>query len=136
MERQVLEGCCLCGKVRYEYTGDITEIAMCHCAQCRRAQGSAFAINCPVDSRKLSFTGLEHIREYQSAENKTRAFCRHCGSPLYSERSDLPGIKRLRLGAIESGVACENRYHIHTASKASWYEINDEFPQYDEGKDA
>lgn len=136
MNRQVLKGRCLCGRVRYEYAGDITEIAMCHCTQCRRAQGSAFATNCPVDSQKLSFTGQEYIREYQSAEKKTRAFCQHCGSPLYSARSDLPGIKRLRLGAIESGICCENRYHIHTSSKASWYAINDAYPQYDKGKDA
>ena len=71
----MIKGGCLCGKVRYEYSGDIEEIAMCHCSQCRQAQGGAFATNSPVDSSKLRFSGQEFIKEFESNENKVRAFC-------------------------------------------------------------
>jgi len=37
----MINGRCLCGKVSYQYQGEIEEIALCHCSQCRKAQGSA-----------------------------------------------------------------------------------------------
>ncbi|ASJ76216.1 GFA family protein [Granulosicoccus antarcticus] len=132
----MITGGCLCGKVRYEYEGDITEIALCHCSQCRQAQGSAFATNSPVDARKMRFSGQEYLTEFECNQNKVRAFCQCCGSPLYSLRKDIPNIMRLRLGTVESSLSCENRYHIFTASKAAWEVITDDYPQYETRKDA
>lgn len=130
----MIKGSCLCGKVSYEYAGTIDEIAMCHCSQCRQAQGGAFATNSPVDAHKLSFSGEEFINEFESNDNKVRAFCRQCGSPLYSARKDLPDIKRLRVGTITTSFTCEDKYHIFSASKASWHSINDNYVQYDAHK--
>lgn len=130
----MIKGGCLCGKVRYEYDGDISEIAMCHCSQCRQAQGGSFATNSPVDADKLQISGKEYIKEFESNENKVRAFCSNCGSPLYSARKDLPSIKRLRLGSVETTFTCENKYHIFSASKAPWYAIADGYPQFEEHK--
>jgi len=50
-ENDMIEGSCLCGKVRFVYNGDIKEIVMCHCSQCRKAQGGAFVTNSPIDAR-------------------------------------------------------------------------------------
>jgi hypothetical protein len=130
----MIKGSCLCGKVRYEYDGDINEIAMCHCSQCRHAQGGAFATNSPIDAEKLKFTGSEFIKEFESNDNKVRAFCQNCGSPLYSAKRDLPNTKRLRVGTIETAFDCENKYHIFSASKASWHTIIDNYPQFVEYK--
>jgi hypothetical protein len=44
----MLKGSCLCGQVRYEYDGEITEISICHCQQCRKAQGAAHAVVSPI----------------------------------------------------------------------------------------
>ncbi len=129
----MIKGSCLCGKVSYTYQGDIQEIAQCHCSQCRKAQGGAFATNSPVDAKNLTFTGTEFIKEFQSNEVKVRAFCSNCGSPLYSARSDLPQVKRLRMGTIESDFTCENKYHIYADSKAPWHNITDQDPQFKEG---
>lgn len=132
----MIEGSCLCGKVRYTYEGEIAEIAMCHCSQCRKAQGSAFATNSPVEDDKLSFTGIEYIKEFQSSESKVRAFCSNCGSPLYSAKQALPNVKRLRIGTVDSAFVCENKYHIYSTSKAKWHSISDNFTQYAKNKNA
>ncbi|MEM7258377.1 MAG: GFA family protein [Pseudomonadota bacterium] len=130
----MIKGSCLCGRVTYEYRGNIEEIALCHCSQCRKAQGGAFATNSPVDATRLIFQGQENIREYHSSDNKVRAFCEHCGSALYSAKTDLPGIKRLRLGTVTSTFSCDNKYHIWADSKASGHEITDQYPAYSEAK--
>jgi len=129
----MIKGSCLCGKVSYTYQGDIQEIALCHCSQCRKAQGGAFATNSPVETKNLTFSGSEFIKEFQSNHIKVRAFCSNCGSPLYSARSDLPQVKRLRMGTVETEFTCENKYHIYADSKASWHDITDHYPQFTEG---
>lgn len=48
----MIEGSCLCGGICYEYDGEIEEISVCHCSQCRKAQGSAFAAVSPIDSAR------------------------------------------------------------------------------------
>ncbi len=129
----MMEGGCLCGKVRYEYDAKITEVAMCHCSQCRKAQGGAFATNSPIDTGKFRIiSGTEQIKEYQSNEEKVRAFCTNCGSPLYSALKTLPNIKRLRLGTLDTSFTCSTKYHIYTASKAAWDDITDAHPQHKE----
>ena len=131
----MIKGSCLCGKVSYEFDGVIEEIAMCHCSLCRKAQGGAFATNSPVDARKLSFTGQEFISEFLEEEKKKiRAFCKNCGSPLYSMQTEMPEIKRLRMGTIETEFSCENKYHIFSTSKASWHSISDDYPQFEKAK--
>lgn len=131
----MITGGCLCGGVRYEYDGEITEISMCHCSMCRKAQGSAYVAISPVETARLRITrGQELLKEYRAVPHKARVFCANCGSPLYSARDDLPGVRRLRLGTVETPFTCRNAYHIHVASKAAWETIADGLPQYAEGK--
>lgn len=127
----MIEGSCLCGEIRYEYDGEIEEISICHCSQCRKAQGSAFAANSPIAAARFRLlAGAELLREYRSSPDKLRAFCANCGSPIYSARDDRPGVKRLRLGTVETPFVCGDIFHIHTASKASWLDIADAYPQH------
>jgi hypothetical protein len=129
-------GKCLCGKIKYEYAGEINEVSMCHCSQCRKAQGSAFAAVSPIESDKFKITeGEEYLKAFRSrGENKIRVFCSECGSPIYSARDDLPGVKRLRLGTLDTPVNTNNKYHIFIGSKADWFDLEDKHPKYDKRK--
>ncbi len=127
----MLKGRCLCGGVRYEYTGTIDEISMCHCAQCRQAQGSAFVAVAPIERSKFKLTqGSELLKSFRSNPIKQRVFCGECGSALYSARDDLPAVIRLRLGSVETPFECANSYHIFVDDKASWYALTDDLPKY------
>jgi len=131
----MITGGCLCGGIRYEYDGDISELSMCHCSQCRKAQGSAYVAVSPVDAARFRLTsGRGLLREYRATPDKARVFCVNCGSPLYSARDDLPDVIRLRLGTVETPFTCANAYHIHVESRASWEVIADDLPRYPAGK--
>jgi len=126
----VLEGSCLCGGVRYQYRGEVNEISMCHCTQCQKAQGSAFAAVAPIESARFTLlAGAGLLREYRATPLKARVFCGRCGSPLYSARDDLPGVLRLRLGTLDTPVTCAHRHHKFTRAKAPWFDIADGLPQ-------
>ena len=41
----MITGGCMCGACRYEAAGDMLWAAYCHCRDCQRATGSAFAMH-------------------------------------------------------------------------------------------
>ena len=126
-----LEGSCLCGAVRYRYHGALGPIAMCHCGQCRKAQGTAFATNSPIDIAAFELiAGNARLREFASSPGKLRAFCGDCGSPIYSRREDLPGVLRLRIGTLETPIDARPSHHIYAGSRAEREVIDDGLPQY------
>ena len=129
----MIHGSCLCGAVKYEFDGDLGPIVCCHCSMCRKAQGTAFATNAPVEVAKFRITqGEPVLRAYSSSPGKWRCFCSTCGSPLFSKRDSHPGVIRLRVGTLDTRITARPTAHIHVASKAEWFEILDGLPQYPE----
>src|SRR5690606_15260125 len=98
-------GQCLCGGVRFSIAGELEAVQICHCQQCRRAQGTPFASNVPVSTAKLSLQGAALLSAYESSPGKQRVFCTRCGSPVYSRRTDLPEVVRIRAGLINEPLA-------------------------------
>jgi hypothetical protein len=130
----MLEGGCLCGGIRFQITGKLGPAGYCHCKQCQRASGSAFAANAPARTRYFQLTsGADLVSEYESSAGKFRAFCRRCGSPIYSRRDSEPDLRRIRLGTLDSDPERRPLAHVWVGAKAPWYPIEDGLPQYPEG---
>ncbi|MBZ0104988.1 MAG: GFA family protein [Sulfuricella denitrificans] len=124
-------GGCLCGAIRFEIEGRIGSIVYCHCSQCRKAQGSAFATNGIV--RTIDFrlcSGQDKLTAYESTPGQTKFFCKVCGSPIMSRTDSQPEQVRVRLGTIESDIEERPMAHIFATSKANWEEITGMLPQY------
>ena len=127
------KGACMCGGVQFEIHGKISDIVYCHCSQCRKAQGSAFATNGVVKKTDFRFlSGEQLLAGYESSPGKTKYFCRQCGSPIFSKNSSLPQLLRIRLGTIDGELDVRPGCHIFVGSKANWHAINDDLPQYPE----
>jgi hypothetical protein len=128
----MLEGSCLCGAVRYEIEGGLGPIVCCHCGMCRKAQGTAFATNAPVPASRFRIVaGAGVLRSYRSSPHKERVFCGTCGSPILSRR-DGSDVVRVRVGTIDTPFDDRPTAHVHVASKAPWWEIEDELPRHRE----
>lgn len=125
-------GHCLCGGVRFRIDAELAPIQLCHCAQCRRAQGSAFAANIPVPAAAFHLlAGEELLTAYASSPGKQRVFCSRCGSPVYSRRDARPDVLRVRAGLLDEPLATRPGLHIHVASQAGWWTIADALPRHD-----
>ena len=132
MTENAYQGSCLCGKVSFEITGEIKSIIMCHCSQCRAAQGSAFATNGIVDAGQFTFiSGEDELTGYETSPGKKRYFCKHCGSPILSRKQSIPGKIRIRIGTISSDISERPTAHIFASSKANWEQIEDDLPQFE-----
>jgi hypothetical protein len=131
----MIQGCCLCGGVQYRYDGHLKDLVICHCDMCKRAQGTPFATNAPIERALFRIvTGEDLLRNYASSPLKQRVFCSNCGSPIYSQRSDLLEIIRLRVGTVTSGLIPEPTSQIFCNSAASWFTPKIDCPQYPERK--
>lgn len=130
-------GHCQCGGVRFQIKGELEPIQICHCSQCRRAQGTPFASNIPVSESAFTLLGgVELLKSFESSPGKHRVFCCHCGSPLYSTKDTLPGVLRIRAGLLNEPLATRPGAHIYVGSKANWWSINDDLPQFETGLQA
>jgi len=125
---------CLCGGIRFEIKGELESIQICHCVQCRKAQGSAFVTNVPVKEANFNIvTGTDLLTCFESSPGKKRCFCKVCGSPIYSKTEKLQGVVRLRAGLIDGDLRTKPFAHFHVVSKVNWLDICDDFPQFTEG---
>ncbi len=124
-------GSCLCNGIRFEIDGELAPIQVCHCQQCRKAQGAPFASNIPVSVSSFRLlAGTDLLHEFESSPGKKRVFCGRCGSPIYSQRDTLPMVIRIRAGLIDGKLGTKPEAHFFVDSKADWWEISDDLPKF------
>jgi hypothetical protein len=126
-----LVGRCECGSVEYRIPDEFVYSMNCHCSRCRAATGSAFKPLAGIQREKLELTrgpsGLLVVGEEDA--NDTR--CAACGSLLYSVVRDGAYV-HVALGSLVDTPTIRPTHHIFVGSKAPWFEITDDLPQFDE----
>ena len=128
----MITGRCECGKVTYQVDGEIHDYSHCHCSQCRRLHGAAFASFGGVARRDFSYlTGESEVKSYASSHDHDRRFCGHCGSNILVALLDEPDDFYLSMGSIDGDPKLPGEYHIFVGSRAPWYKANDDAPKYD-----
>ena len=128
----MIEGHCECGRVRYEVDGDINDFSHCHCSQCRRLHGAAFATFAGISSDQFRYvSGESDTSAYASSDNHSRVFCLQCGSNILAALDEEPDALYLSMSTIEGDPPRPAGYHIYVGSKAPWHEISDNLKQYD-----
>lgn len=126
-------GSCLCGGIHYEIHGEIGEIIECHCQRCRKANGTAFATNAPIQKADFKIVKGENLlKKFASTATTQRCFCSECGSPIMSIKTETPDTYRLRIGTLDTPLEHKPSMHIFVAHKAEWDIICDDLPQYAE----
>lgn len=128
-------GSCLCGNIKYEVDGELSDFGHCHCRSCRKASGSAFGANAGVERTAFRLlSGADSLREFESSSGKLRAFCARCGSPIYAYLTKSPEMLRIRLGSLDTPFASRGRAHTFVSDKADWEDIEafSSLPQFPE----
>jgi hypothetical protein len=126
-----LAGRCECGTVRYQVADAFLYAANCHCSRCRAATGSAFKPFAGIEREQLDVTqGADELLVVGEEElNDTR--CAGCGSLLFSIVRDGKYV-HVALGSLVDTPSIRPQGHIFVGSKAPWFEITDDLPQFEE----
>ena len=128
----MIEGGCLCGRVKYQASGEIIDMSHCHCSMCRKLHGAAFVTFAGVPRAGFSWkTGEDQLRTYASSDAIDRIFCSNCGSQLVAYYDPEPALLYLTMGTVDGNPDHPPDYHQFAGSRAPWHEITDDKPAYE-----
>ena len=118
-------GGCLCGAVRYRVDGGPTHVGRCHCGDCRKRSGSAFAIygHWPRDAFEL---------QGELARFDGDAFCPTCGSRIGVVEDD--GVE-INLGTLdEAPFELEPEAELWIKRREPWLHAVEGAAQHEENR--
>jgi hypothetical protein len=127
----MLRGSCECGAVRYHVADEFKYAQNCHCSRCRAATGSAFKPFAGIEREKLEVADGRDRLLVRGDDDLNDTRCAECGSLLFSVVRDGEWV-HVALGSLVDAPSVRPTAHIFVGSKAPWFEITDDLPQYEE----
>jgi len=117
------EGGCACGAVRYRLTSPPMFVHCCHCRDCQRQAGSAFAINALIETDRIEMLSGE-VAPTRMPTDSGRIHdiyrCPACQTALWSDYGGRPALRFVRVATLDDPQACPPDVHIFTRSKMPW----------------
>lgn len=113
-----LTGGCQCGGVRYVIRAAPLGLYACHCTDCQRQSGSAFALSMLVPRESVAITrGTPRtwLRRSESGREIACLFCGDCGTRLYHEPRARPQITVVKPGTLDQARDLRPVGHIWTS---------------------
>ena len=126
------EGGCSCGEVRYRLASDPLFVHCCHCLNCQRQTGSAFAINVLIEADRVELLAGEPkpVPVPRSGGKKQRIFrCPTCQIAVFSTYTRAT-VRFVRAGTLDDPASVEPDVHIYTRSKMPWVELPESVPAF------
>jgi hypothetical protein len=128
----VIVGGCLCGLVRYSTDEEPSFVSVCHCTDCQKFSGSAFAtvIGVPAPALKVTGTLKTFTKPGDSGKPIQRRFCPECGSGVMDEADALPGIVMLYAGTLDDRSRVKPLSEIYCSSAQPWVNLGGEMKRF------
>jgi hypothetical protein len=117
---------CRCGQLRATVTGEPARVSVCHCLDCKKRSGSAFAVQArwPTERVKIAGRSKTFVKAADSGNRATFHFCPECGSDLHYEiEGKFDGLVAIPLGAFDDPYSLEPQFSVWEKRKHDWVEI-------------
>jgi hypothetical protein len=131
-----LVGKCACGTIQYETQADPIVMLNCHCSDCRKANGSAYAplVVVPKDAVKLQGEPRFHKVVGASGKNVERGFCPNCGSQVIIRTEKVPDALVIQAGTLNDPTLFNPSLDIYTDSAPPWDHMNPNTKKFPKGR--
>ncbi len=119
---------CRCGRLTAVATGTRVRISVCHCLECQKRSGSAFAAQVRFPAAQVTTTG--EAKTYAAIGDNGAAhfhFCPHCGATVYYENDSIPDTIAIALGAFDDPYAFTPNISVWETRQREWLELAGEF---------
>ena len=125
--RDQFEGGCACRAVRYRLRSAPLIVHACHCTECQRLTGAAFAVNALIETDRLEkLDGEPREVPVIGTSGKPQAIfrCPACATALWSH---YPGagtkLAFVRVGTLDEPARLPPDIHIFTSTRLPWVEL-------------
>lgn len=115
-------GGCLCGAIRYSFTGEPRAISLCHCMHCKKLSGGGFTLNLVVREQDYTQQGSAMLYEDRgdSGNPVQRYFCGTCGTHVLAKIASAPGKIVLKGGTLDHPEHFPPKTEIYTSRAFEW----------------
>jgi hypothetical protein len=130
---RTLEGGCACGAVRYRLESGPMFVHCCHCRDCQRQTGSAFALNALIETGRIAILSgePEPVAVPTDSGRPHLIFrCPACHTAVWSEYGGRSALRFFRVGTLDEPAALAPDVHIYTRSKLPWVRLPDGIPAF------
>jgi hypothetical protein len=118
--------------VRYTAEADPTIATVCHCRDCQKFTGSAFAALVRVPKEAVGIEGT--LRTFTSIGGSgnpiLRHFCPECGSSIAEESGTRPENIILNVGTFDNPAVAKPGREIFRDDALPWLAIHGEIPRF------
>lgn len=124
--RLPLTGGCQCGRTRYQVAAAPVTVYACHCTECQRQSGGAFALSMVVPREALTLTAgapAAWRRSLDSGRFIDCHFCAACGTRLWHAPERNPRVAIVKPGTLDDTRWLAPVGHIWTRSAQPWFVV-------------
>lgn len=121
---------CRCGQLSATVTGEPVRVSVCHCLNCKKRSGSAFAVQArwPRSDVRISGGSKTFVKVADSGNRATFHFCPDCGSDVYYEidgkfDDKFNDLIAIPLGAFDDPFFLTPNFSVWESRKHDWLEI-------------
>ncbi len=117
---------CRCGQLKATATGEPVRISVCHCLDCKKRSGSAFAAQArwPADTVRIEGRSKSWVNIADSGNRITFHFCPECGSDVhYRIEGKFAGLVAIPIGAFADVDFPPPRFSVFEHRRHEWVEI-------------
>jgi hypothetical protein len=116
---------CRCGQLTVACAGEPVRVSVCHCYDCQKRSGSAFAAQARFRTDDVEISGDERIWEGSGDSGNIAAFhfCPTCGSTAYYRAESQPDLIAVPVGAFADNAFPPPNYSVYEERKHFWLEI-------------
>jgi len=121
---------CRCGQLRARVTGEPVRVSVCHCLNCKKRSGSAFAVQARWPKQQVHIDGQSKtfVMVADSGNRGTFHFCPDCGSDVYYEIDGkfdpkFDDLVAIPLGLFEDPYFASPRFSVWEERKCDWVEV-------------
>jgi hypothetical protein len=122
---------CRCGQLKAVATGEPVRVSVCHCLNCKKRSGSAFAAQArwPRDQVEIEGRSETFVKVADSGNRATFHFCPECGSDVYYEidgkfDDKFNDLVAIPVGAFDDPYFASPAYSVWEERKHDWVEIS------------
>lgn len=119
---------CRCGQLRVTCSGEPVRVSVCHCLECQKRSGSAFAVQArwPDDRVELAGEASRWSQVGDSGNRATFRFCASCGATVAYASEGMPGLTAIPVGAFADPAFPSPSYSVYEERRHRWVAITGE----------
>lgn len=123
---------CRCGQLCAICTGEPVGVSVCHCYDCQKRSGSAFAVQArfPADAVIIGGEHKAYVHTGDSGNSADFHFCPVCGGTLWYHALPDRTLYAIPFGAFADEDFPTPEYTFNVDRKHDWVSISDEVIEY------